>query len=200
MGENHTAWRFAVTTMTDMTVTTGLRGCQNRQFYYGRHIRTYLRTTGDAPTLMGGPIRLTRKKRKSEADLAERIGIARSTLQSIEKGHAKVEIGLVFEAATLVGVPLFVPEPSRLTSQKPGVNMVAPERSSRSWRAGWGRRQLVRLAVSTWSGPTPSRAVNRLSASWPANSPEARRSTSTAPRSRQATTSIISDRRGCTRN
>jgi len=28
-----------------------------------------------------------------------------------------VEIGLVFEAATLVGVPLFVSEPSRLTSQ-----------------------------------------------------------------------------------
>ena len=127
--------------MTDMTVTTGLRGCQNRQFYYGRHIQTYLRTTGDALTLMGGPIRLTCKKRKmSEADLAERIGIARSTLQSIEKGHAKVEIGLVFEAATLVGVPLFLPEPSRLTSQKPGVNMVAPERSSRSWRAGWGRQ------------------------------------------------------------
>lgn len=49
----------------------------------------------------------------SEADLATRVAIARSTLQLIEKGHAKVEIGLVFEAATVVSVPLFVDEPSR---------------------------------------------------------------------------------------
>ena len=82
------------------------------------HIRTYSRTTQEALMLMGGQIRLARKQRKmSEANLAERIGIARSTMQLIEKGHAKVEIGLVFEAATLVGVPLFVSEPSRLTSQ-----------------------------------------------------------------------------------
>lgn len=82
------------------------------------HIRTYSRATQEALILMGGQIRLARKQRKmSEADLAGRIGIARSTLQLIEKGHAKVEIGLVFEAATLVGVPLFVSDPSRLASQ-----------------------------------------------------------------------------------
>lgn len=80
------------------------------------HIRTYSRLTQAALTLMGGQIRLARKQRKmSEADLAARIGIARSTLQLIEKGSPKVEIGLVFEAATLVGVPLFVSEPSQLT-------------------------------------------------------------------------------------
>jgi len=82
------------------------------------HIRTYSRTTQEALVLMGGQIRLARKQRKmTEVELAGRIGIARSTLQLIEKGHAKVEIGLVFEAATLVGVPLFVSEPSRLTAQ-----------------------------------------------------------------------------------
>lgn len=82
------------------------------------HTRAYSRTTREALTLMGGQIRLARKQRKmSEADLAARIGIARSTLQLIEKGHPKVEIGLVFEAAALVGVPLFLTEPSRLTSQ-----------------------------------------------------------------------------------
>lgn len=81
----------------------------------GEHTRTYSRTTQEALALMGGQIRLARKQRKmSEADLAARIGIARSTLQLIEKGHPKVEIGLVFEAAALVGVPLFVPEPSGL--------------------------------------------------------------------------------------
>ena len=73
--------------------------------------------------MMGGLIRLARKQRKmSEADLAARVGIARSTLQLIEKGHPKVEIGLVFEAATLVGLPLFVDEPSRLAPEISRVN------------------------------------------------------------------------------
>lgn len=80
--------------------------------------RTYSRITREALTMMGGLIRLARKQRKmSEADLAARVGIARSTLQLIEKGHPKVEIGLVFEAATLVGLPLFVDEPSRLAPE-----------------------------------------------------------------------------------
>jgi transcriptional regulator with XRE-family HTH domain len=85
--------------------------------------RTYSRVTRDVLTLLGGLIRLGRKQRKmSEADLAARVGIARSTLQLIEKGHPKVEIGLVFEAATLVGVPLFVDEPSRLASEQSRIN------------------------------------------------------------------------------
>ena len=82
------------------------------------HTRSYGRVTREALTMMGGLIRLGRKQRKmSEADLAARVGIARSTLQLIEKGHPKVEIGLVFEAAILVGVPLFVDEPSRLAPE-----------------------------------------------------------------------------------
>ena len=87
------------------------------------HPRTYSRMTREVLTLMGGLIRLARKQRKmSEADLSARVGIARSTLQLIEKGHPKVEIGLVFEAATLVGVPLFVDEPSRLALEIARVN------------------------------------------------------------------------------
>ena len=50
----------------------------------------------------------------TESELAERVGVARSTLQLIEKGDPKVEIGLVFEAATLAGVGLFAPEASTL--------------------------------------------------------------------------------------
>ena len=53
----------------------------------------------------------------SEKDLSDRIGVARSTLQRIEKGDPVVEIGLVFEAATLTGVDLFVPEASTLAPQ-----------------------------------------------------------------------------------
>ena len=53
----------------------------------------------------------------SEYDLSARIGIARSTLQNIEKGRPSVAIGLVLEAATLTGVDLFVPEASTLAPQ-----------------------------------------------------------------------------------
>lgn len=85
--------------------------------------RTYSRVTREALTMMGGLIRLARKQLKmSEAELSERIGIARSTLQMIEKGNPKVEIGLVFEAAVLVGVPLFVDEPSRLAPEIARIN------------------------------------------------------------------------------
>ena len=53
----------------------------------------------------------------SEHDLAARIGIARSTLQLIEKGNPSVAVGLMLEAATLTGVDLFVPEVTTLAPQ-----------------------------------------------------------------------------------
>jgi len=81
-------------------------------------IRTYSRLSEQALVLLGKQVRLARKRRgMSEAALAERVGIARSTLQLIEKGDPKVEIGLVFEAAVLAGVDLFAPEASSLAPQ-----------------------------------------------------------------------------------
>lgn len=81
-------------------------------------VRTYSRLTEQALSLLGKEIRLARKQRgMSEADLAARIGIARSTLQLIEKGDPRVEIGLAFEAAALTGVDLFVPEATSLEPQ-----------------------------------------------------------------------------------
>ena len=80
--------------------------------------RTYSRLTEEALLLLGMQIRLARKRRRmSEYDLAVRIGIARSTLQLIERGNPSVAIGLVLEAATLTGVDLFVPEATTLASQ-----------------------------------------------------------------------------------
>ena len=77
--------------------------------------RSYSRLTQEALRLLGAQVRLARKQRgMTETDLAERAGVARSTLQLIEKGDPKVEIGLAFEAATLVGVGLFEPEASTL--------------------------------------------------------------------------------------
>jgi len=80
--------------------------------------RTYSRLTRQALDLLGAQIKLARKERRmSERDLAERIGVARSTLQKIEKGDPQVDIGFVFEAAVLVGQPLFEPEATSLVPQ-----------------------------------------------------------------------------------
>ena len=70
--------------------------------------RTYSKSTQDVMILMGQYIKLYRKKKSwTESNLAKRAGISRATLQKIEKGDANCSIGLVFEVATLVGVPLF---------------------------------------------------------------------------------------------
>lgn len=87
--------------------------------------RTYARYTTDAIALLGKMIRHGRKQRKmTEAELAERLGIARSTLQRIEKGHPKVEIGIMFEAAALVGTKLF-------DSDEVGINQLSDRMDDR---------------------------------------------------------------------
>ena len=76
------------------------------------------RLAGEALVLLGKRIQLARKRRRmSETDLAARIGIARSTLQRIERGDPAVAIGRVFEAAVITGVDLFVPEATSLASE-----------------------------------------------------------------------------------
>lgn len=80
--------------------------------------RTYSHLTEEALLLLGRQIRLARKRRRmSESDLAARIGVARSTLQQIEKGSPAVAVGLVLEAATIAGVDLFLPEATSLAPQ-----------------------------------------------------------------------------------
>lgn len=70
--------------------------------------RTYLPVTREATELLGKLIRLERRERRmSEAELAGRAGIARRTLQRIERGDPGCAIGLFFELAVLVGVTLF---------------------------------------------------------------------------------------------
>jgi transcriptional regulator with XRE-family HTH domain len=79
--------------------------------------RTYSRYTREAGALFGKLIKLGRKERKwTEQELAERTGISRTTLKKIEKGDLSVAIGLVFEAAVLVGIKLFDEERSSLVS------------------------------------------------------------------------------------
>ena len=80
--------------------------------------RTYSRYTGQAAMLLGKRIRLGRKQRMlTMQDLADRVGVSRGTIQRLEKGDLKVEIGIVFEAATIVGVNLFEADEKAITMQ-----------------------------------------------------------------------------------
>jgi transcriptional regulator with XRE-family HTH domain len=69
--------------------------------------RVYSRLNLRALASLGKEIRLARKERRwTLSELAERAGISRATLQKIEKGDPRCEVGLVFEVAILVGIPL----------------------------------------------------------------------------------------------
>ncbi len=70
--------------------------------------RVYSNYSKSATLLLGKAIQLGRKERKfTMQELADRAGISRGTLASIEKGDMRCEIGLVFELASLVGIKLF---------------------------------------------------------------------------------------------
>jgi len=85
--------------------------------------RIYSQYSIEAAGLLGAQIKLGRKQRKwSESELADRAGISRATLQKIEKGEMTCAIGLIFEVATLVRVPLFNVDKSLVTMQMERVN------------------------------------------------------------------------------
>lgn len=70
--------------------------------------RALSRYSQSASLLLGRLIRQARIERKmTAAALAERAGISRGLVQRIEKGDPGCAIGAVFEAAAIVGVPLF---------------------------------------------------------------------------------------------
>lgn len=50
-------------------------------------------------------------------ELAERAGISRDMLYRIEKGDPRCEVGVVFEAAAIVGIPLFEPDEAGLKAR-----------------------------------------------------------------------------------
>jgi len=79
--------------------------------------QTLSRYSREALTLLGQLIRANRIKNKlGVEELANRVGISRDMLYRIERGDPRCNIGAVFEAAVIVGVPLFTEEPGRLSS------------------------------------------------------------------------------------
>jgi transcriptional regulator with XRE-family HTH domain len=70
--------------------------------------RSYARYTLAATSLLGRLVQIERKSRRMTAqDLALRLGVDRGTLQRLEQGDPKVELGVAFEACALLGIPLF---------------------------------------------------------------------------------------------
>ena len=62
----------------------------------------------EALQILGVSIRAGRLRRRwTVAELAERVGVSRPTIAKVERGDPSAAIGTVFEAAALVGVPLF---------------------------------------------------------------------------------------------
>lgn len=72
----------------------------------------------DAAKLLGARIQEGRRDRRwSAAELAKRVGVSRPTLGKIERGDPSVGLGAAFEAARLVGVPLFVEDRDQLRTE-----------------------------------------------------------------------------------
>ena len=73
-----------------------------------KRARPYSPYAADAARLLGAEIRLARRQRRwSQDELAARAGITPRTVYKIEHGDLSVGLGAAFEAAALLGVPLF---------------------------------------------------------------------------------------------
>ena len=76
--------------------------------------RTFSSLTIEAAQLLGARIRLARRERHwTLQELADRVGVSHVTMRKIEHGDPTVGLGVAFEAASLVGVPLFHENRSR---------------------------------------------------------------------------------------
>lgn len=79
----------------------------------------YSPQTLEATRLLGERVRLARRERRwTMRELADRVGVSVPTMRKVERGDPGVGLGIAFEAATLAGVPLFHPDPSRLALEK----------------------------------------------------------------------------------
>lgn len=74
--------------------------------------------TREAAELLGSQIREGRQQRRWPAEeLARRVGVSRLTVHKVERGDPSVGLGTAFEAARLVGVPLFLESREQLSEE-----------------------------------------------------------------------------------
>lgn len=80
--------------------------------------RAYSRTVRQAAGLLGSQVREARVERRwTVRELAERAGVSTATLQKVERGDPSVTLGVALDVASLLGVPLFTEDRSRLASE-----------------------------------------------------------------------------------
>lgn len=71
----------------------------------------YSKSTARVLVVLGKLIKVARSEQKiSQAELAERLQVSRQTVIAMEKGSGKVAVGVVFEAANLLGIPVVAQE------------------------------------------------------------------------------------------
>lgn len=70
--------------------------------------RPYSRLTREAARLLGGRIAVARRERRwTIEELAKRVGVSHVTMAKVERGNLSVSLGVAFEAAVILGIPLF---------------------------------------------------------------------------------------------
>ncbi len=85
-----------------------------------------------ALSTLGQMIKSARLERKqSQADLAARLNVSRYTIMALERGDPTVSIGVVFEAAYIVGIPLLGDELYKTAANVSHLVAVLPKRVRR---------------------------------------------------------------------
>ena len=107
---------------------------------YSKHIMTKEPLPLSSSTLsvlntLGAMIKAARLERgMSQAELSRRLGVSRYTVIALEKGDPKVGVGTVFEAATIVGIPLLANDQralNKLATTVANLTSILPERGRR---------------------------------------------------------------------
>ncbi len=88
-----------------------------------KRIRTYSPVTVEAARLLGARVRLARRERRwTLQELAERVGVTQVTMRKVERGDLTVALGVAFEAAAVLGVPLFHEDSARRSLERSRVD------------------------------------------------------------------------------
>ena len=107
---------------------------------YSKHVMTKEPLPLSSSTLsvlntLGAMIKAARLERgMSQAELSRRLGVSRYTVIALEKGDPKVGVGTVFEAATIVGIPLLADDQralNKLATTVANLTSILPERGRR---------------------------------------------------------------------
>ena len=76
--------------------------------------RPYSPLALEAARLLGGHVAAARRERRwTLNELAERVGVTKTTMSKVERGDVTVGLGVAFEAAAILGVPLFSEDANR---------------------------------------------------------------------------------------